>query len=126
MKKTITIELPDGLPDGWECVGYGAPQQGDMFYEGTMWELVFKGRTYTSQYLIARRTETLPDWANKQPSFQWLAKMRGSRHTTLMHEVGKTWGMHGMERDVLMVDLEHPPIFKPNPMRLINGKWTNA
>lgn len=73
-KKQITIDVPDGLPDGWECVGYGRPGRNVMVHTSFGW---CDGLGYRDElvYLIARRTETAADWANKQPKLTILASM---------------------------------------------------
>ena len=74
-KKQITIDVPAGLPDGWEVFGYEMPKKGEMLYSPSEGWIESAFNFTNDRHLIARRTETAADWANKQPKLLALAGM---------------------------------------------------
>ena len=75
--KTVSIEIP-APPDG--CEVFLNPGTSTLSCEYRLnelrndWERVDDGRSMS--YILARRKPTLADWANEQPDFQALARMR--------------------------------------------------
>jgi hypothetical protein len=112
-----TIELPD-LPDGWEVVGIAIPQKGDKFltaYFGSWAECL---QDWLSFGIVARRKQTLADWANEQPDLKVLARLL-SDDFDASYEKGVWGGWVGREST-----WPKPPC--DGTMTTKNGKWVNA
>lgn len=121
MKKTVTIEVPDGLPDGWECCGYGKPVYGETMQHGSNGWSITTDSLWSHCHLIARRTETAADWANKQPNLGVLAGMLYSGTRLCLDKDG------AHEFQSFSVSAE--PCSRNHDGKFIqaqSGKWTNA
>ncbi len=128
-KKTITIEVPDGLPNGWECCGYGKPIQGETMHHVDNGERSFWKETNAQDlgdcFLIARRVETAADWANKQPRLTALLQfLRDDYHSLCLYNDGEH---HLSDGEVVKVYAERAPReYTTKWIKVQSGKWTNA
>lgn len=125
-KKTITIDVPDGLPDGWECVGYGKPVNGyTMHHYAGVWGLT-SGSGWSNDYLIARRTETAADWANKQPRLTALLQfVKDDLHVVRLHLDGEH-RLEDNERRAVYIYAERCEKHMGCNIKPKSGKWVNA
>lgn len=70
----VTIKVPPGLPDGWECYKYGKPKDGEMVHQGSEWVLAHKFSN-RCDCLCARPRQSPATWANAQPLLGAVAKV---------------------------------------------------
>lgn len=126
--KTIKyeIELPT-LPEGCD-IAQGIARDGEKaaYWNGSEWEWRMAASGLTYPY-IARRRETLADWANKQRLFQALAEMRKGKETIIETSGACVWGF-GADKHGDWYDFEMgtPPANLTGKLRLEAGKWVDA
>ena len=128
MKTTkYEIKLPT-LPDGRELVCNQQPVGDDLvaYWNDINWE--WRASFGPVRYpFIARRRETLADWANKQRLFQALAEMRKGKETIIETSGACVWGF-GADKHGDWYDFEMgtPPANLTGKLRLEAGKWVDA
>ena len=123
-KKTITIDVPDGVPDGWECVGCFLPQVGEMYYSKHGW-VECSGKCFHT-YFVARRTETAADWANKQPKLGAFASMVEEGSNVFLCDRDRHM-FEDLEGNESIIKVESPPSHHRSKTIIAeSGKWVNA
>ena len=134
------IKLPT-LPDHLELCGPCVANEDHFVYNLTdsVWEPAHPYQVGILRHVIARRRETLADWANKQRLFQALAEMLdGTRAIKphLSHIADSRWFMPSGparslgDRSSLQAGsdwrLGQPPANLTGKLRLEAGKWVDA
>lgn len=122
------IKLPT-LPLGLEFAGPGESQEGDFvpqFCDGKWcWQQVPAGGDFD---VLARRRQSLADWANGQRLFQALAEMRkaDSLDTSVLGFAGDAWWNLACTNGstACRIKLGIPPC--SGTINLKNGKWVDA
>ncbi len=131
MKTTkYEIELPT-VPYGFEVVGQGIAQAGDMamrytVHDGWHW---CAANEFSPFNILARRKRTLADWANEQPLFKALAEARKNHKATdLIYSGGGSWTMTNPDHigGVMGFTLGAPASGLFGKLTLKNGKWEDA
>ncbi len=120
------IKLPT-LPDYLELVGYELPKKGDHYLLRGTWNSVAQFDFTQDRCLVARRRETLADWANKQRLFLALVEIfRNRLGKQLKHNEDREWIFDAELMQRQTVYLESPPDNLTGKLRLEAGKWVDA
>lgn len=124
----LELEVPNP-PEGWEIYRYGSPNPGERYHDALGWH-DYRPMS-ESCHLIARKKRTLADWANEQPLFQALAKMRSgidpTIETVLIHGFSDAWLMQNTVGNCSKMRLAEPPSgMGSHRLQLVNGKWELA